>query len=186
MSDDDRLRAREACGAHNAQGRPLEEVLRQNCRCSEIIFALEQAREADRLELGVISTETLRYAESLKYIGGIVERGEKRKLREDEPIEDAIREYVKKLEAEVERLQDDLGVARAFGQTAERLRKQTFADAERLAGALDAVKKDRAYQELHGAPHFTSAPTEQEWKAESARKAWGKADAALAAHEAKR
>lgn len=56
-------------------------------------------------------------------------------------------------------------------------------EVERLRGALVGVKKDRAYQKLTGGQHFTSAPTEQEWKAESAKRAWAAVDAALALSE---
>lgn len=55
-----------------------------------------------------------------------------------------------------------------------------IAAAPELLEALEAVVADREYQKLSGAPHFTSAPTEGEWKADSAKKAWAKAAAALA------
>jgi hypothetical protein len=57
---------------------------------------------------------------------------------------------------------------------------------EELLGALQALKSDQAYQQLHGWPFFTSAPTEMEWKAESRDKAWGLAEAAMAKAEARR
>ncbi len=50
-----------------------------------------------------------------------------------------------------------------------------------LASAIQALIADREYQKLHGWPHFTSAPTEMEWKADSAKKAWKAAEAALSA-----
>jgi hypothetical protein len=68
-------------------------------------------------------------------------------------------------------------------KAAEEIRtlKARLAAAEKLAEALEAVTEDRRYQKLYGAPYFTSAPTEHEWKADSAKKAWGLAAAALSA-----
>ncbi len=50
-----------------------------------------------------------------------------------------------------------------------------------LARAIEGLIADREYQKLYGWPHFTSAPTEMEWKADSAKKAWKAAEAALSA-----
>jgi hypothetical protein len=55
-----------------------------------------------------------------------------------------------------------------------------IAAAPDLLEALRAVVKDRAYQKLTGPPHFTSAPTESEWKRESAERAWAMVEAAIA------
>ena len=52
-----------------------------------------------------------------------------------------------------------------------------------LLAALKAVVADRAYQRLTGGLHFTSAPTEQDWKRESAEKAWALVNAAIAKAE---
>ena len=51
--------------------------------------------------------EVLKAVEALKYIKGIVERGEKRELAGDETVDLAILNYVKNLEAENERLKSE-------------------------------------------------------------------------------
>jgi type VI protein secretion system component VasK len=56
---------------------------------------------------------------------------------------------------------------------------------QELVEALEAVKADRQYQRLSGGAYFTSAQTEDEWKRESARKAWAKVDVALRAAQPK-
>jgi hypothetical protein len=58
--------------------------------------------ELERLRNGWAEVESL--IGSLRYIGGIVERGEGRTLAPDESVQGAILGYVKTLESEVERL----------------------------------------------------------------------------------
>jgi len=70
----------------------------------------------------------------------------------------------------------------ALSEEEGKLSRRLAAFDEMLA-ALRTVKADREYQRLHGAPHFTSAPTEMDWKRESAEKAWGMVDAAIAKAE---
>lgn len=54
-----------------------------------------------------------------------------------------------------------------------------------LLAALRAIEEDRKYQSLHGWPHFTSNPTESEWKSESRDKAWRMVWDVLKKYEAK-
>jgi len=56
--------------------------------------------------------------------------------------------------------------------------------AEEMADALELEKLNRAYQKLHGAPHFTSAPTEHEWKHDKLVKTMASTIDALATYEA--
>jgi peptide methionine sulfoxide reductase MsrB len=53
-----------------------------------------------------------------------------------------------------------------------------------MLAALRAIAEDKKYQSLTGWPHFTSNPTEQEWKQESAEKAWRMVWNVLAKYEA--
>jgi hypothetical protein len=69
---------------------------------SDFRTAADMRAEVERLRNGWAEVESL--IGSLRYIGGIVERGEGRTLAPDESVQGAILGYVKTLESEVERL----------------------------------------------------------------------------------
>ena len=73
-----------------------------------------QHAEIERLraELAESATDLSRVLETVKYLSGIAERGEGRKIGESETVEQFVLGYVKKLEAKIERLRAELEAVR--------------------------------------------------------------------------
>lgn len=66
--------------------------------CDLIIRADTKRTQGEWAEEAEYHKNVLRVVDDLKYIKGIIERGENRKLADDETVRSAILEYVKKLE----------------------------------------------------------------------------------------